>query len=960
MNTISKHPTETFRLVTSLLFFLFFALPGLALAAEDAAKAENKYSYYYEGKLVTLEPSNRYLALRDVGDETQAFEKRQKLRKDPLSNRPELKQNGFNIYLLPDGAQRSLKPAEVQSQLQSFASSGVEVQPVFEQGQALLIPSNKLIVDFKQYTPPEKAKQYFAKFTQDKGITEVKNLRKNSYLLTIDNPANGRVYQLSQFFSSQGEIEFAEPDHVIIMLDPASLNQPEIRANRTEDTEGVGMTTHNSPVTWTTLINESCEGATLPAGWTTGRLNNTFTDANWNTTNVRSHLGARSCYATGGGSAGVAAPGSYPNNTNSWLDTPLLNLATFEEVYIEFWFYAKYFHPNWAFQDYGQVSIFDTVSNTTTELCRSWYPCLIAPHTGDLTNDVTTDSGWRRILLRVPPALRLNGVKVRITFGSDASDASEGLYVDQIRIVATNDVDTEPLGNDTYGARLYEYKNAGQIAGLGHDGNDMNVAEAWDLVSVSSDVVVAVIDSGVDLTHPDLNMVTSYNSDGTVGGGPFGSHGTAVAGNVGAIRNNFIGVMGSAPGVKIMSVQLGFTNAQIASSIDVAVANGANILTNSWGWVGVPSGLITSSINDALAANRVVLFAAGNGPDRPPFTYDIAYPGNLCATTDVICVGASSPTDEHKATASSDGSHRWGSSYVGVGPDVVAPSPWSYSTDIQGAGGYNDGSLINPSDPSSADYTPSFGGTSSSTPKTAGVAALLLSAKLDLTPGEVKQILRDTAKDIDAPGIDDKTGAGRVDAYKAVKKVLLGPPWYIGLAFGFTNTEISSIDALAPGGLDTDDSDTAFKLFGGRKFSRNYAVEFGYINLGDYSQESPGVNKVKFDAQALFAELVGWMNVDTNYYLFGKLGIAYWDVDLDYTDFSVSSSNSDTGLDPVVGLGFEYRIPGDEWSVRIEWEQYQNVGEGVKTTQVPATTDIELNGQDINVFSLGATYHFDL
>jgi subtilisin family serine protease len=169
-----------------------------------------------------------------------------------------------------------------------------------------------------------------------------------------------------------------------------------------------------------------------------------------------------------------------------------------------------------------------------------------------------------------------------------------------------------------------------------------------------------------------------------------------------------------------------------------------------------------------------VLFAAGNGPDRPPYIYNTIFPCNLTGSTDVICVGASSPTDEHKAAASSDGYFFWGSSYVGDGPDVVAPGPWSYTTDIQGADGYNDGSVIDPGDPSSKDYTPAFGGTSSSTPKVAGVVALMLSTNSSsyLTPGRVKSILRQTADDIDAPGPDDKTGAGRVNAYNAVKTAI--------------------------------------------------------------------------------------------------------------------------------------------------------------------------------------------
>jgi subtilisin family serine protease len=130
-------------------------------------------------------------------------------------------------------------------------------------------------------------------------------------------------------------------------------------------------------------------------------------------------------------------------------------------------------------------------------------------------------------------------------------------------------------------------------------------------------------------------------------------------------------------------------------------------------------------------------------------------------------VGASSPTDEHKSASSSDGEFGWGSSYVGPGPDICAPGPWSYSTDRLGKKGYNDGSSLR-----DADYEPVFTGTSSATPKVAGIVALMLSANPSLTPSQVKGILRKTADDIDRPGVDDKTGAGRVNALKAVRSAL--------------------------------------------------------------------------------------------------------------------------------------------------------------------------------------------
>jgi subtilisin family serine protease len=221
-----------------------------------------------------------------------------------------------------------------------------------------------------------------------------------------------------------------------------------------------------------------------------------------------------------------------------------------------------------------------------------------------------------------------------------------------------------------------------------------------------------------------------------------------------------------------MPIYRGIHWSENALAIDVAVKNKAAILTNSWGGNGGDSSDIRSAVDDALAAGKVVLFSAGNGPNRSPYNYNVHFPATLTETTDVICVGGSSPTDEHKSAASSDGEFWWGSSYVGPGPDVTAPAPWSYTTDIQGIAGYNNGSEIDPSDPTSADYTATFNGTSSATPKVAGVVALMLSANPHLTPKEVKQILRETADDIGGPGDDDLTGAGRVNALRAVRRAM--------------------------------------------------------------------------------------------------------------------------------------------------------------------------------------------
>jgi len=750
---------------------------GHAQQVRQRDKDQAAFSYHYGGKLVSLSPSKELVAISEQGDAFDAVALGQKLQRDPLSDREPVKAQKYGLYRLSD----SPRP-DVELWNETKADAGREVQPVFEQGQALLIPSDEVIVRFREDGDLAEANQRLAPLKEELKISEVREHRKNTFIATILEPARGRVFPVAQKLSELPNVRFAEPNFIILMFDepaqPKAADEageeesPKVdRAepersppkNGTSDVRSSEVE-RRQPVCWTTLIEEDFEAAALPSGWNTGNATGT-TDALWTVTCQRSHAGQQCAYATGGGGAGVPAPGPYPNGCQNWLETPGLDLSKFEEVFVELWFYAKYQKPSGiGVIDYGRVQLAGATSSSLG--------ILAVAYTGDLTADPTSDSGWRRALFRIKPADRMDGVKLRFTFRSDGSTSAEGLYIDQVRVVGSMRVacPTMESPNDPYYSRQYELRNSGQIAALGEGENDLHVPAAWDLAPVSTSVVIGVIDSGVDLTHPDLNLVPGADWNGSGDGHARGSHGTAVAGNAGATAGNMLGVTGTAPGVKIMPIYMGGAFADYAAAIDTAVAKGAQILTNSWGWVGAPSADIRSAIEDALDVGRVVLFAAGNGPDRPPYTYELAFPGSLTAELDVICVGASSPTDEYKGAASSDGAFHWGSSYVGDGPDVLAPGPWSYTTDIQGTAGYNDGSLIDPSDASSASYTPSFGGTSSATPKTAGIVALMLSANASLTPREVKRILRETADDVHESGIDDFTGAGRVNALQAVRR----------------------------------------------------------------------------------------------------------------------------------------------------------------------------------------------
>lgn len=228
--------------------------------------------------------------------------------------------------------------------------------------------------------------------------------------------------------------------------------------------------------------------------------------------------------------------------------------------------------------------------------------------------------------------------------------------------------------NDTHFKTQWGMKNTGQ--GSGTSGIDIGICEAWNKTLGNDDIVVAVLDHGIELDHPDMPNVSTSSFDTTNGSSPSivrGSHGTACAGIVGAIRND-AGVSGVAPEITLMSISDNLTlgpgaQARMATGLSWAWKNGAHVISNSWGHDLLASHLIDDAIEDALDKGRsglgcVVVFAAGNN-DGP-----VIYPGN--SNPRVLTVGAMSPCGERKNPGSCDGETWWGSCY-GSELDVVAP-----------------------------------------------------------------------------------------------------------------------------------------------------------------------------------------------------------------------------------------------------------------------------------------------
>jgi len=225
----------------------------------------------------------------------------------------------------------------------------------------------------------------------------------------------------------------------------------------------------------------------------------------------------------------------------------------------------------------------------------------------------------------------------------------------------------------------------------------------------------------------------------------------ACAGIVAASHNN-IGVRGVAPLVDLLSVNIfvgGESTQDIADGITWAKNQGADVLSNSWGYTScnVNYSNITNAINDANSNGRsgkgcLVIFASGNG-----YKSCVDFPANVASA---VAVGAF--TNQGVRSSYSN---------YGSALDIMAPSNAVGSqpgagvrtTDRMGGAGYAGGN-----------YTTSFGGTSAACPVVAGVCALALGYNPDLTSSQLKDHLYNTAIDMGPTGDDNEYASGRVNA----------------------------------------------------------------------------------------------------------------------------------------------------------------------------------------------------
>jgi subtilisin family serine protease len=346
--------------------------------------------------------------------------------------------------------------------------------------------------------------------------------------------------------------------------------------------------------------------------------------------------------------------------------------------------------------------------------------------------------------------------------------------------------------NDTYFSNQWGLKNTGQSGGTA--GMDIKAEQAWTITTGSSSRKIAILDTGVDLNHPDLvsNLLNGYdatyhdpshyNTTNTYGA-PINSsgdfpHGTKCAGVVAAQGYNSKGIVGIAYNCKILPVTVGISSSIPSSTVLIgmrwAIKNGADVISMSFGCPQTAelNLMIDSAVTFGRNNKGCILVACAHNQNSTNVTYP-------ASSDKVIAVGALL----NDGTRKNDSNH-------GPNLNVMAPGEGIYSTCMLGT---TENTVIN--NGANGVYTSDFSATSAATPHVAGVAALILSENSNLTAQEVRDIIDMTARKLDNYAFqttsahpngswNNYVGYGLVDAQAAVQAATCISSW--------TNPQITS------------------------------------------------------------------------------------------------------------------------------------------------------------------------
>lgn len=276
----------------------------------------------------------------------------------------------------------------------------------------------------------------------------------------------------------------------------------------------------------------------------------------------------------------------------------------------------------------------------------------------------------------------------------------------------------------------------------------INMHKAWTVTTGSSKVKIAIIDSGVDLNHPDLKskITTGINIiDPDKKPMDDNGHGTHVAGIAAAATDNKIGVAGIAPDCLIMPIKVlkngRGTDIDIAEGIIWSAKKGADVINLSVG-LYTKSTALERAVKYAISKNTVVVSSAGNDSKSSKIHLPSMIKG-------VIEVSATTKKDKLASFSNYDQQI----SVAAPGDEIYSTMP-TYNVELTKEIGKSYGYMS---------------GTSMASPIVAGLAALIKSEDKSLTPKEVKQIIEKSSFDLGKKGYDGYFGYGRIDAYTALK-----------------------------------------------------------------------------------------------------------------------------------------------------------------------------------------------
>jgi len=315
----------------------------------------------------------------------------------------------------------------------------------------------------------------------------------------------------------------------------------------------------------------------------------------------------------------------------------------------------------------------------------------------------------------------------------------------------------------------------------------VDAEDAWDVTTGSATVKVALVDTGMDVEHPEfsgrVDWTENFHDPDIIGANNVfddSGHGTGVAGIIAARGNNNAGIAGMAWDVRFLAFRacggpdLQCTIAHEVQAIDAAVAQGADVINLSLGGVGTNS-LETTAVQDAYNAGVVLVAASGNGnpgqlfvatgnttEDYQNLYYPAAFPEVIgVAALDNAHGAITVPENLTRAEFSNFGEDIV--SVAAVGTNVLTTVPYRLKTQVPYA------IYIK------RDYS-NLSGTSFACPQVSGVAALLLSRFPSASPADVRNIIETTAFDLGGPdtdgnSIDDFLGHGVLDAGGALGKI---------------------------------------------------------------------------------------------------------------------------------------------------------------------------------------------